>query len=237
MSRITHNSFYSAYTYLSDIYGINITEDLFETMGYVAWSKIGNRQTRMYKVKLIPQKDESGEWFVETPCNADIIEAITTNYEDYQSSSPRTNYPGFYSQAVENFIEKYKFNNSDEYISGSFVNFRQIGDKIYITEPYSSINVLYKGIYVDDNGLPFLNNKEVHAIATYCAYAETYKKGIQTKDSATIQIAQLLKKDWERSCSQARVPQYLNQNELNEILDANSSWNRKLYNKSFKLIQ
>ena len=86
MSRITNNEFYSAYTYLSDIYGIHIAEDIFETMGYVAWSKIGNRQTRMYKLQAIPMTDDIYGWYVDVPCNADIIEAITTNYEDYQKT-------------------------------------------------------------------------------------------------------------------------------------------------------
>lgn len=237
MSRITHNPFYTAYTYLNDIFGIHITEDLFETMGYVAWSKIGNRQTRMYKIQLIPEKDDDYGWFVYVPCNATIIEAVTTNYEDYQKTSPKSDYPGITSLPTENFIEYMKFGTNDEYISGKLVKFRQLGDKIYLTEPYQLVNVLYKGIHFDDNGLPFLNDKEVHAIATYCAYSETYKKGIQTKDSGTIQLAQLLKQDWNKACSQARVPQYINQNEMNEILNANSSWNRKLYNKSFKVIQ
>jgi hypothetical protein len=197
-----------------------------------------NRQTRMYKLQAIPMTDDIYGWYVDVPCNADIIEAITTNYEDYQKTSPRTDYPGITTLPTENFIEYMKFGTNDEYISGKLIKYRQLGDKIYLTEPYSLVNILYKGIYVNnDSGLPYLNDKEVHAIATYCAYVETYKKGIQTKDQSTVQLAQLLKKDWEKACSQARVPQYINQNEMNEILNANSSWNRKLYNKTFKPIQ
>ena len=84
MSRISHNKFYTAYTYLSDMFGIDISEDLFETMAYVAWKKIGNRETRMYKAVLEPEPDDSYGWSVEIPCNASIIEAVTLEYEDYQ---------------------------------------------------------------------------------------------------------------------------------------------------------
>lgn len=237
MSTITHNTFYTAYTYLSDLFGITMPEDVFETIGYVAWSKIGNRETRMYRSKGQPVKDHTNEWYVDVPCNAHIIEAVTTNYEDHQRTTPTTNLPNSSSFTTENQIESIKSDTSSGYISGKFVKFRQLGDRIYLTEKHSGVNILYKGIYVDDEGLPFLNDKEVHAIATYCAYTDTYKKGIQTKDRGTIELSQMLKQDWQKACSQARVPQYINQNEMNEILNANSSWNRKLYNRTLKIMQ
>ena len=179
----------------------------------------------------------TGEYYIDLPCNCDIIEAVTTNYEDYQKTSSISNYPGINSLPTENFIEYMKFGTNQRYISGKFIKFDVVGDKIIFSENYDVVNILYKGIYVDEDGLPFINNKELHAIATYCAFTETYKKGISSKDSATIQIAQLLKKDWEKACSQAKVPEYINQNEMDEILNANSTWNRKLYNKSFKPTQ
>lgn len=237
MSIISNNKFYTAYTYLSDLYGINISEDIFETMGYVAWKKIGNRQSKMYKVRATPVEDSSYGLYVDLPCNADIVEAVVAEYEDHQRTSSIVDYPNLTSLPTENYIEFLKFGTNDQYTSGKFLKFRQLGDKLYLTEPYSVVMILYKGIYLDEEGLPYLNDKEVHAIATYCAYSETYKKGIQTKDSGTIQLAQLLKQDWNKACSQARVPEYINQNEMNEILNANSSWNRKIYNKSFKVIQ
>lgn len=231
------NKFYTAYTYLEDIFGITIPEDIFETMAYVAWGKIGNKQTRMYNTTLTPQQDKDSSWFVELPCNVDIIEAVTTGSEDYQRTSNRNEDNGMISSIGENYVESNKYGLNDHYLSGEFIKYRQLGDRLYFTNYYPVINVLYKGIYLDDEGLPYLNDKEVHALATYCAFSQKYKEGIQTKDQATIQLAQLLKQDWNKACSQARVPDYINQNEMDEILNANSSWNRKLYNKSFKVIQ
>lgn len=37
-----------------------------------------------------------------------------------------------------------------------------------------------------------------------------------------------------RACSDARVPEHISQNEMNEILDARTRWDRKQYKKSFK---
>ena len=142
MSTITQHPFYTAYTYLLDMFGVEISEDLFETMGYVAWTKIGNKQTRMYKTQLVPEKDLNYGWYVDIPCNADIIESVTTNYEDYQKTSSKSDYPGINSLPTENFVEYMKFGTNDQYISGKLVKYRQLGDKLYLTEPYTLINIL-----------------------------------------------------------------------------------------------
>ena len=43
-----------------------------------------------------------------------------------------------------------------------------------------------------------------------------------------------LKQSWLFHCDQARVAEYVSQEEMNKILDAQTSWNRKVYGKSFK---
>ena len=49
-----------------------------------------------------------------------------------------------------------------------------------------------------------------------------------------LQEAQLLEQRWLKLCDAARVSIYINQNEMNTILDAKTSWNRKIFNKSYK---
>ena len=36
---------------------------------------------------------------------------------------------------------------------------------------------------------------------------------------------------------QARIPESISQNEMNEVLDAKTSWDRKVYGKSYKPIK
>lgn len=47
-------------------------------------------------------------------------------------------------------------------------------------------------------------------------------------------MAQAVKQEWLRACSDARVPEHISQNEMNEIFDARTRWDRKQYKKSFK---
>lgn len=49
-------------------------------------------------------------------------------------------------------------------------------------------------------------------------------------------IATTLKQEWVIKCDQARTPEYINQNEMDQILDAKTNWNRKVFRKSLKPI-
>jgi len=64
-----------------------------------------------------------------------------------------------------------------------------------------------------------------------------FKEGMRTNNPNIIAFAQELKKEWLRLCDAARVTTYLNQNDMNKILDAKTSWNRKVFNKSYKPVK
>jgi hypothetical protein len=68
------------------------------------------------------------------------------------------------------------------YASGKFIKYERVGDTLYFSGPYGSVNILYKGIILDDDGLPELTDKEALAIATYCAYITKFKEGIMTNN-------------------------------------------------------
>ena len=109
---------------------------------------------------------------------------------------------------------------------------------LYLDNNYGGkINLLYKGEVLDDDGLPQITDKEAEAIAAFCAYAVKYKEGLQTNNANIINLANDLKRNWCTLCDAARVSEELSQNEMDEILDAKSSWNRKVFGKSYKPIK
>lgn len=235
MSRITNYPFYAALTHLEDLYGVQMGDDDFESVAYTAWQHIGNRECRTYRAELFPFLDkETGKYAAQVPCNCTIIEAITAFYEDYHSTSSKENYPNTFNSVTEQYIESGKSEQPTDYLEGRLVHYEQVGDMLYFSEPYRSLKILYKGIYADDDGLPYLNFKEVDAIACYCAYTALFKKALKAMDQNSLQMATALQQMWLKKCSQARTPEYLNQNEMDHILDAHSSWNRKVYGISFK---
>ncbi|MDA3855334.1 MAG: hypothetical protein PF569_03685 [Candidatus Woesearchaeota archaeon] len=108
-------------------------------------------------------------------------------------------------------------------LPGKFVKYRVANDKLYVAQNYSDINVLYKGVILDEEGLPSLTESEVDAVAVFCAYSKTFKNALVTKDPRTMQLAAQLKNDWLTRCTQARVPDHLSQNDFDEILNASTS--------------
>jgi len=216
---------YTALTQLDEFYGVQLDEDTFETYALSAYNKIGNKDYKMYRLKAIPEADPDGGWFICKPCNMDEIEAITLNFESAQETSSTTNYTGIHNHNIEQFIEAGKWMPNELYIPGKFVKYKELGDRIYFTEPYREVNILYKGQYVDEDGLPFINEKELNAIVDN-------KKARLTNDQSTFQLAQVEYQQWQRLCTAARSPMSLSQNAANEILDALTTWNRHSYGAS-----
>lgn len=233
---MTKYPIYAALEHAREMYGVEIDEDQFETYAMSAWNKIGNKDYRMYVTKIHPEPDVEGGWSVCKPCNLDEVEAITLPFEDAQNLSSWCNHFGIYSHAIEQMIESTKRMPDEHYISGKLVKFKELGDKLLFTEPFKELTLLYKGLYTDENGFPFLNNKEVEAVAVFCAYMEHYKHGLMSKDQMEIQLAQILKKDWLQACNAARVPESVSQNEMNEILDAFVRRDVHRFGQTFKAI-
>lgn len=216
------------------MYGVELDEDQFETFAMSAWHKIGNKDIKMYLVHACPERDPEGGWYVCLPCNAEAVESITLPYEDAQNMTAVQPHYGVFSHPIEDEIEHAKRMPNELYIPGKYVKFKELGDRVYFTEPFPMVNILYKGIYAGEDGLPMLNMKEIEAIAVYCAYMYYYKQGLKTKDTSSLTIAQNLKKDWMQACSRARISENISQNAMNEILSVMTSFNRGAYGRTYK---
>ncbi len=220
--------FKSALAHLHTFHGIYLSTPIFEEYAIHGWDKIGNKRFALYSY-IAPTIEHR----LTLPCNVDIIEAVTSNTVDYQM---RDNLQAWdYSNLeTESLIESTKGRESAYYSSGALLTYQEVDGDLVFEADHGAVRVLYKGLLLDEEGFPFLNYKEVEAIANYCAYVETRKKGMISKDKSTIEISQILKAEWERSAAHARTPEYLNQNDWNELLEAKNSWDRKRYNTSFK---
>lgn len=164
-----------------------------------------------------------------------MVEMVTLcNNEDAQTSS------NLYNQLngnvfTETINESVKCNTHPLYQSGKLLKFRLVGDVLEFSQDYNNVCILYHGIVVDDEGLPMINDKELYALAIYIAYIDMYRKGLGMKNGDLIQLSQVLKADWLRACNDARIPEYISQNEMNDVLDVITRWDRKSYNKSIKI--
>lgn len=226
------NNFHYALTLAEMLYGITIQEDDGEEILLTGWNLIGNKRTRLYRYKTCVYDCEQG---VELPCNVDEIEAVTTDYEEWDWITNDTPNGNTHSAFIEHYIEHRKAFRNPLYARGKFIKYEKVGSMLYFDRPHEQINILYRGILVDDNGLPQITDSEARALATYLAYVIKYKEGIMTNNASIIQLAEDLRLKWLTQVDQARNDYYLSQNEIDQVLDAKTSWDRKQFNRSFKL--
>lgn len=226
------NNFHYGMSLCQTLYGIDLKEEDYEEIALVAWNLIGNKQYKLYQYNTCANTTQ-----IELPCNCDYIESVTTNYEDWKNTSNQHSNGDINSNYVEHYIESRKTFKDPLYQSGKFIKYERVGDTLYLHEPYGHISILYKGVLLDEEGLPEISDKEALAIATYCAYTTKFKESIITNNPNIIQMANMLKQQWNVQCDQARVSEYINQNEMDKILEAKTNWNRKLHNKSYKPIR
>lgn len=216
-----------AYTLANTLYGIE--SDDFEETALYAWDLINCRHTRLYR--FIADTDSDNK--IELPCNVDIIKSVhlpvpeAANADDW-SELDRD------SILIEGYIDAHKHFEDPTYTRGKLVKYIEANNTLYFSHPYKNVMIVYKGILVDeDSGLPLVTEKEAQAIAAYIAYAFLYKDGIRRRDGNMINLAQDLYNKWLRLCNRARITDEFSDNDLDKILDAKTSWNRKAYSKTF----
>lgn len=227
------NNFKYAITLAQMLYDVDINDiEMLIEIGLIAYNFIGNKNTQL-KTEIVNVDSKTG--LVKLPCKADLIEAITyPNLEDWNYTSNIKNFGDFNSLNIEQYIEKSKQSTDPLYISGKLIKYRQEGNYIYVTENIDKVCILYHTQQLDEDDLPLINDKEAIAIADYIAYTIKYKEALRTNNSALFQMAQDIKRQWQFHCDAARVPEYVNQNEMNNLLEVTSSYNRKVHGRSYK---
>lgn len=86
-----------------------------------------NKQYRWYHYQTEAEKNADGSFYVDLPCNCDIIEAVTADYEDYQKTTPTTLAGNNQNGWIEGYVESRKYNTGFGYSSGKFIKYQQTG--------------------------------------------------------------------------------------------------------------
>ena len=226
------NNFHYAQYLANELYGVEIPDDKFEEIGLIAYNRIGNKVCRNYRFfGKVDKKTLS----LELPCNLLYIISVCGAWEDWEHVTNKHFNGDFESAWIEQYIEKTKMFKDPLYQPGKFLHYERVGNILYFDRPYF-VGILYKGEQVDDDGLPQITDKEAEAIAAYVAYTQKFKDYLKNMNKAEAEAAAILKQQWDIKCDQAKTPDYINQNEMDEILDAKVSWNRKRFDRSLKPI-
>lgn len=227
------NNFKYSISLAQMLYDVDVNDmDTLIEIGLIAYNFIGNKNTQL-NAEIVSVDQKTGK--VDIPCKADLIEAITyPNLEDWNYTSNIKNNGDVNSLNIEQYIERSKPVTDPLYISGRFVKYRREGNYIYVNENIPQVCVLYHFELLDEDDLPQINDKEAIAIADYIAYTLKYKEALRSNNPAIFQMAQVIKQQWQAHCDAARVPEYVSQNDANELLEVMSSYNTKIHKRSYK---
>jgi len=159
------NNFNSVYPLITDLYGIDADTDSFENVALVAWEKIGNKHTRLYRYI-----GDTEECILKLPCNVCFIESVHIPITEAQITSNKLDFVNTDAIFVENYIDVWKANIDPFDGGGKYVKYQEGDNVLYFTRDYHGVKVVYHGILVDDEeGLPLISEKEAYAIAAFVA--------------------------------------------------------------------
>ena len=99
------NNFHYGLSLLETMYGINLSEEDYEEIALVAWGLIGNKRSKLYRYTVCIEPCQES---LELPCNCDILEAVTTEWEDFQHVDNDSAAERYGSFTTEQYIERRK---------------------------------------------------------------------------------------------------------------------------------
>jgi hypothetical protein len=235
-------SMFTALTMLNDEFAVEMDDDTFIERAYKIWRTIGNKAQALHI--LTCPVDENKE--IMLPNNVENIESVSSLqvYKDiwgteliiFNNTTAMLNSDYLVSVITDDWLGRTLLNQSRARIDGLYVDYTHNGDRLTFKAKDTvgtHMLIIYGGVISDDQALPKVTYRECEAIAAGVAYIH-YKKQALMGDSAAAQMLVMLKDDMNRLIGQARIPDSINNNTMDRILDANGSFDRKNYGRTYK---
>lgn len=229
-STFPEHSVYTALAMIDDLFGLDIEQSRFEEWAMIAIQKIG---TNTELVKIQGTVEEGG--VVELPCRAKIIKAVTSDLSVY-SQWEGINVGADDMKVTDRHGSTFKDGSiSGGLPKGNYVNFTPVSRtrlKVDDSLVGSYVYVLVYTSIEDEKGWPMFTQKQVEAIAYYVAYLYVQReafRGIKLPVDLN-----WIKAEAGFKIGASKIPDYISDNAMNQILDAKTRFGRKRYNKDFK---
>ncbi len=233
-----HLPFLTSKARLKSRYGVTMADDDFIERAYYIWREIGNIATapRHFDV-VVPQ-----DLIVYLPKDCEFVNSVTTgSLTDANGNSGTITYTSggreMESRPGTGMLStQHEANSSSLHVEGESVNYTMGRGFIKLTSIDlfgRVVNVGYDAIDSDDDGLPFLNDKEVEAIACNMAMQKAQMDMFQRILGAE-KIVAMLQPEAVRLMVAAKSPEKISDDAIDAILDVKNSWDRKTYGNRFK---
>lgn len=237
----------AAYPIMHRKYNITMSETDFIEEAYIAFKEINSIPVKYYYYTAKPLSIDNMS--VKLPCNVYRILSVTSaplNGDDYRDIEPYKaplSQPKDRKELTQNILignsdlQTYQLNDTPYVGLGTYLAYEWGSDEhIIIADTRlvdSDIHIVYEGIAVDEEGLPMITRKHAQAIAVKVAYTYAIRK-VFMGDPTMTQILPLLTQEAARLTQAAAIPEHITDNELDNMLNEHTRFDRKRYNKGFK---
>lgn len=225
---------------LKTLYGMHINEFDYIDIAVDALRNIKHFGTTEY-ISYITV-DQSGK--VMLPCNMDSIDAVTTEEMGRKAYSTRVEFDmdgivgtdTYY--AMENTMNALG-RGSRPGLAGAYgkgyISYQLEGKTISVDKSYAGkrIAFAFTGIATDLEGYPLITRKQSNALAAISARVIAVK-GANKGDKILASMVEYYTGVSGRLIQAASIPEDLTDNELDEVLNAKTSFNRKSINRPTK---
>jgi len=239
LAKKRHLPFLTSKVKMQQLYGIDMNEDDFIETAYDVWRSIGNIATKLERYFVtVP-----GDFIVELPAAMEFIDSVTVVNEKNVIDSFDSG--GAKDRNIAAYQERSNLptiNQSITMSQGKAINYITMSkNSIKVTSADAlgrDLLIVYRTIDLDGDSLPMLNDKEVEAIAAEVAKRNLVKKifqGIGLKDKSYLTLLQYITGEANRLITAAKIDENLTDDAIDKILDIQTSWDRKQFNKRFNL--
>jgi hypothetical protein len=240
----------SKYT-MKSLFGISMTNDNFVEDSYFIYRGLGNVATAVHAYNATISLDG----YVGLPCNCEFVDSvsegtfsyiddddITVIYSDPNTVTVTGGYSFLPDVISDPGFKRYNLSKSQLHAEGEFIPYeidingcdrRLKFDSRFIGH---QVQIIYKGVLMDDDKNPLLTYKEVEAIAYKMAFIHTQKRAFKG-DPEAVKMLTYIKQESEKKAVSAKIPEYLSQNFFDRLLSAKTRIDRKVFYSSYKLLQ
>lgn len=209
-------------------FGVNIPDSIFEEWAEWAIDAIGRNNA---EVRIASKVRENGE--VSLPCDVNSVEAVTLDvdlFEVWKGTKIDEN-----GKTIEAFGSKPDYSPSSMDPYADYVDFKIVNSYTIKVSPSLKDSFVYikaTTLLVNDDNEVLFTNKQILALVEYIIALRAkrdYLSGNPTidPDKAMLRAHKLI--------AASRVPVYVSDNEIDRILNVKVSFDRKMFNKDYKI--
>lgn len=226
---------------LKTMYGMHIDE-----LDYIDIAVDTLRNIKHFGVtEYIMYPAVNSEGNILLPCNVNTIDAVTTEHMAKKVFSTRV---VMSMENVDNTDTYYKMERIKNaligrewrpglggFLGSGYISYQLNGKYLNISNLYAGkkVGVAYTGITSDLEGYPLITRKQANAIAAVCARVICVR-GANKGDKALASMVEFYTGTSGRLVQAASIPEDFTDNELDEVLNCMTSFNRKSYKRPTK---